>query len=86
MAERTAKGWCIAEFIEFSSKSITLIVRELFECLPFKGKQENPASQFFRGYIAGLLRQILNKEVAVTEVECVAKGDAACKFVVEVKS
>ncbi|MEM3713310.1 MAG: V4R domain-containing protein, partial [Thermoproteota archaeon] len=85
MAERAAKGWCIAEVAEFSSKNVTLMVKDLFECLPFKGKQENSVSQFFRGYLAGLLRQIFNKDVTVTEVECVAKGDAACKFVAEVK-
>ncbi|MBO3840065.1 MAG: V4R domain-containing protein [Thermoproteota archaeon] len=85
MAERAAKGWCLAEVTEFSSKKVTLIVRELFECLPFQGKQENSVSQFFRGYLTGLLRQIFNKDVFVTEVECIAKGDAACKFITEVK-
>ncbi|MBO3769542.1 MAG: V4R domain-containing protein [Thermoproteota archaeon] len=85
MAERAAKGWCIAEVTEFTSKNVTLVVKELFECLPFKDKQENAVSQFFRGYLAGLLRQLFNKDVAVTEVECVAKGDATCKFIAEVK-
>jgi len=85
LAERAAKGWCIAEVEEFGSKRIVFKVRELFECLPFQGKQENAVSQFFRGYLTGLLRQILNKDVSVTEAECIAKGDAACRFVVEVK-
>ncbi|MDW8033395.1 MAG: V4R domain-containing protein [Nitrososphaerota archaeon] len=85
MAERAAKGWCISEVVEFSSRNVILVVRDLFECLPFKGKQENAVSQFFRGYLTGLLRQIFNKDVTVTEVECVAKGDASCKFNVEVK-
>ncbi|MEM1557218.1 MAG: V4R domain-containing protein [Thermoproteota archaeon] len=85
MAERAAKGWCLAEVTEFSSKKITLMVKELFECMPFQGKQENAVSQFFRGYLTGLLRQIFNKDVSVTEVECIAKGDAACKFIAEIK-
>jgi predicted hydrocarbon binding protein len=85
LAERAAKGWCIAEVEEFSSKRVVFKVRELFECLPFQGKQENAVSQFFRGYLTGLLRQMLNKDVSVTEAECIAKGDAACKFAAEVK-
>jgi len=86
MAERAAKGWCIADVVEFDSKRVTLVVKELFECMSFKGKQESVASHFFRGYLTGLLRQIFNKDVSVTEVECIAKGDASCKFVAEIKS
>ncbi|MBO3833170.1 MAG: hypothetical protein FGF51_07315, partial [Candidatus Brockarchaeota archaeon] len=49
LAERTAKGWCMAEVAKFNSDGATLIVRELFECLPFKGKKGEAFSQFFRG-------------------------------------
>ncbi|MEM3713312.1 MAG: V4R domain-containing protein [Thermoproteota archaeon] len=86
MAERTAKGWCIPEIIDFSSKGAVIVCHELFECLHFKDKQDKSISQFFRGYLAGIFRQLFNKEVSVTEVECIAKGDPACKYVIEVKS
>ncbi|MGB9717445.1 MAG: V4R domain-containing protein [Thermoproteota archaeon] len=85
LAERTAKGWCMAEAEEFNAKGATLIVRELFECLPFKGRKEEAFSQFFRGYLAGIFENILNTGVSVTEVECIAKGDPACKFIVQAK-
>jgi predicted hydrocarbon binding protein len=85
LEERSAKGWCMAEIVEFSSKKVMLVVNDLFECVPFKGKQENAVSQFFRGYLTGICRQIYGKDISVTETECVAKGDAACKFMVEAK-
>lgn len=85
MAERSAKGWCLAEVEDFSSKKVTLKVNDLFECMPFKGKQDNAVSQFFRGYLAGICRLICGKEVSVTETECIAKGDPVCKFNIKVK-
>lgn len=85
MAERSAKGWCRAEVAEFNNRRATIIVSDLFECMPFKGKQDNAVSQFFRGYLAGIFSQLYNKSVSVTEVECVAKGNPACKFIVETK-
>ncbi|MGC8831902.1 MAG: V4R domain-containing protein [Thermoproteota archaeon] len=85
MAERAAKGWCRVEVAEFSNRSATLIVNDLFECMPFKGKQDNAVSQFFRGYLSGIFGQLYNKSVSVTEVECVAKGDPVCRFSVQVK-
>jgi predicted hydrocarbon binding protein len=85
LAERTAKGWCVAEVEEFNDRGATLTVRELFECLPFKGRKEEAFSQFFRGYLAGIFENILNTSVSVTEVECIAKGDPACKFIVQAR-
>lgn len=85
LAERTAKGWCMAEVEEFNTKGATLVVRELFECLPFKGRKEEAFSQFFRGYLAGIFENVLNTSVSVTEVECITKGDPACKFIVQAR-
>lgn len=85
MAERSAKGWCLAEVEDFSSKKAMLTVNDLFECMPFKGKQDRAVSQFFRGYLAGICRILFGKEVSVTEVECVAKGNPVCKFNIQVK-
>lgn len=85
LAERTAKGWCMAEIVEFNNGGATLIVRELFECLPFKGKSGEAFSQFFRGYLAGVFGHILNTSVSVVEAECIAKGDPACRFIVQAR-
>ncbi|MGQ9479675.1 MAG: V4R domain-containing protein [Thermoproteota archaeon] len=83
LAERSAKGWCIAKLEEFSSKGATVTVKELFECLFFKG-QDKPFSQFFRGYITGVFQQAYGKDVSVTETECIAKGDPVCRFKIQV--
>ncbi|MEM2980509.1 MAG: V4R domain-containing protein [Thermoproteota archaeon] len=85
MAERSAKGWCLAEVEDFSSKKAVLTVNDLFECMPFKGKQDRAISHFFRGYLAGICQTLFGKEVSVTEVECIAKGDPVCKFNIQVK-
>ncbi|MCX8183688.1 MAG: hypothetical protein N3F08_04655 [Crenarchaeota archaeon] len=83
LAERTAKGWCMAELAEFNTDRATLIVKELFECLPFKGRKGEAFSQFFRGYLAGIFEHVLNTSVSVVEAECIAKGDPVCRFIVQ---
>ncbi|MEM4311401.1 MAG: V4R domain-containing protein [Nitrososphaerales archaeon] len=87
LAERVTKGWCIPEIIKFDlSKSLAEVkVEELFECLPFKGKEKEARSQFFRGYLAGLFSELLSKEVMIIEEKCLAKGDDNCYFKVESK-
>jgi predicted hydrocarbon binding protein len=84
LAERAAKGWCIAEAEESDSKRAVIVARELFECLPFKNKQERPVSQLFRGYLAGVFQKLYSRSFAVSEVECIAKGDKVCKFLIEI--
>ncbi|MEM3713197.1 MAG: V4R domain-containing protein [Thermoproteota archaeon] len=83
LAERSAKGWCIAEAEEANGRRAVILVRELFECLPFRNKQEKPVSQLFRGYLAGVFQKLYGKSFTVSEVECIAKGDGICRFLVE---
>ncbi|MBO3769573.1 MAG: V4R domain-containing protein [Thermoproteota archaeon] len=83
LAERSAKGWCIAEAEEANGKRAVIVARELFECLPFRNKQEKPVSQLFRGYLAGIFQRLYGKSFTVSEVECIAKGDSVCRFLVE---
>jgi len=83
LAERAAKGWGIPRIERFDEEKteVTINVQELFECLPFRGKYKEAKSQFFRGYLTGVLSQLFNKAVSVMEVECIAKGDQNCKFI-----
>ncbi len=83
LAERSAKGWCIAQLEDYDKNGAIIVARELFECLPFKNSQERSISQFFRGYLAGIFQQVYGRSVSVTEVECIAKGDGACKFIIQ---
>lgn len=48
------------------------------------GKSNHPVDTFARGFLAGLVERIAGVEVECTEVTCLAKGDAACTFVVQV--
>ncbi len=83
LAERSAKGWGIPEIEKFDEEAIeaSIVVHELFECTPFQGKNKEAKSQFFRGYLAGALSQLLNRRLTVVESECVAKGDRTCRFI-----
>ncbi len=80
--ERIAKGWGIPELIDFSKIESRAIIRvyELFECLPFKGKEKEAKSYFFKGYLEGVLAKIFGKEVKISEEKCIAKGDDYCEF------
>jgi len=84
LAERAAKGWCIAKIEEFNSKGAIIVARELFECISFKNSQSKSASQLFRGYLAGISQQLYGKNVIVAETECIAKGDDVCRFIIQV--
>lgn len=48
------------------------------------GKSNHPVDTFARGFLAGLVERLAGVEVDCTEVTCMAKGDAACTFVVRV--
>jgi predicted hydrocarbon binding protein len=82
MVERIAKGWGIPEIVHFDDKKCSAIIRvyELFECNIVKDMFNEPTSQFFKGYLKGLLKVIFSKEVEVIETSCVAKGDKYCEF------
>jgi len=86
LAERIAKGWGIPEIERFDEEKLEVMitVQELFECLPFQGRNKEGKSHFFRGYLAGVLSQLFNKPISVIEVECIAKGDQKCKFISQV--
>lgn len=85
LAERVAKGWGIPKIEEFNEEKLEakITVQDLFECLPYRGKDKQPKSHFFRGYITGIFNNLFNKEVATEEVECIAKGDKNCKFMIK---
>ena len=57
-------------------------VYDLFECLPFKGKLMVPRSHFFRGYLAGVFKNLFEANYTVKEIACIAKGDPYCRFIV----
>jgi predicted hydrocarbon binding protein len=88
MAERAAKGWGVPkiEKYDYEKNEAVITVHELFECVPFRGENKEARSQFFRGYLAGVLGYLFNEPVSVTETECIGKGDENCKFVCKAHS
>jgi len=55
-------------------------VHNSFECHLTPEGIVKPYSHFIRGIIAGYLKIILNAEIKVEEIKCIAKGDAYCLF------
>lgn len=80
LAERVAKGWGVptVERYDGGGRQAVVAVRDLFECLPFQGKMAEPSSHLFRGYLAGVLTQLMENRVTVREVDCIAKGNPQC--------
>jgi len=71
-----AVGWGIVEYIEtdFARKTFLLKIYECMECELCKSSKE-PCGFFSKGIIVGLLSRIVNEEVEVHELMCIAKGD-----------
>lgn len=87
LRERCAKGWCIAEILRIDMNLYKAEIRAegLFECLETAAdKVEYQGSQFFRGYLSGLLASLWGRRVSVEEVQCASKGREACIFKAEV--
>jgi len=59
-----------------------VIVKYSFECENQKQETENGQSQFIRGLIAGIIGELLGKNVEVKETKCIARGDPYCEFIV----
>ncbi|MEM0358526.1 MAG: V4R domain-containing protein [Candidatus Hadarchaeales archaeon] len=81
LTERIAKGWGLPTIKKFNGDTVEVEMQELFECLPFKGKGKESKSQFFRGYLSGVVSGLIGKEVVMEETKCIAKGDKCCYFV-----
>lgn len=72
--------------IEFESKRGSLKVYDLFESKTSIGEFATPKCHFFRGFLAGFLSQLLETNIRVFEVKCIAKGDLYCEFIFEPSS
>ena len=79
-----ATGWGRPRVL--SSRGFRDFLVGLERCSECEGRTaDKPTSNFVRGFIAALFAALTQKDVDCTEVECVAKGDAQCKFEIHVK-
>jgi len=78
-------GYGTFEITQFNIEPLHIVIRayNLYECEPLKGKMSESNSQLFRGILAGLIEEIVNKKVIVIEDKCLAKGDPYCQFVIK---
>lgn len=84
LAEHVAKGWGVPVIVTYdlNRKEAVIKVRELFECAAI-AKATEPASEFFKGYLEGVLSVLMKTKLHVRETECIAKLDQHCIFVTD---
>ncbi len=71
------------ELVTLDLEKPYIVVRayELFECIPVKGKRDEPFSEFYRGLLSGTFSELLGIKLRAEETACIAKGDPYCEFV-----
>jgi len=76
-----ALGYGIIEILEFQEEPpiIRMRIYQSIECELGRGVGQ-PFSQYVRGIIAGMISEILQREMTAKEVKCIAKGDSYCEF------
>lgn len=74
-------GYGLMETIKFNSERPYALIRvyHSFEC-ELGLKSNKPYSHLIRGMIAGVISELLGKEMLVQEIKCIAKGDSYCEF------
>jgi predicted hydrocarbon binding protein len=75
-------GWAQASGLksDFDGARAEIQVVDNFECLPHKGQDQKPYSNFLRGHLAGLFSELMGKRVDAEETNCIAQGDPCCLF------
>jgi len=77
-------GWIEKlEILEYKDENVVIKVYDGIECRYIKS--ENPNSQFFRGVLLGIFKQLLKNDVKVVEDKCIARGDEYCQFKITVR-
>jgi len=85
LALHIAAGWFGYEVVECDEEELRFVIRlhGNFECTPFIGKKDRPASHLIRGALVGVFKEAYGRKFKVREVKCVAKGDEYCEFIIE---
>jgi len=78
---KESEGWGVLEFenINFNTGEAKILVKNSFEAREY-GKSTRPVCHFLRGYLSGVLSVVLDRELDLDEVHCIAKGDRFCEF------
>jgi hypothetical protein len=77
---KKSEKWGVIEFsVDLEKGEGNIIVRESFEAKQY-GYSPVPVCHFLRGYLAGVLGEIMGKDITVIETECIARGSQFCLF------
>lgn len=69
--------------VKFEDSSVEVEVTDSIECSLVKG-QGKCFSQWLRGLLSGFASSYFNKKTYARELNCVAKGDGSCLFVIPI--
>lgn len=69
--------------VKFEESSVEVEVVDNIECSLVKG-QGKCFSQWIRGLLSGFASSLFNKKTYARELNCIAKGDASCLFVIPI--
>ena len=73
-------GWARIVNTKLYGSSIVVQVDRSWECEVLEGEVQGSASRYFKGFLEGFLSSLLNKDIEVTEVSCIALGNSFCTF------
>lgn len=79
MLQALGHGIFKVEKCDLEKLEIIITAKELYECLP-SNKDIDEGSQFFRGYLSGVLTEAFKQDLVAIEVKCISRGDQYCEF------
>lgn len=71
-------GKILFQQVDFQTGTGKITVHDSFETLTRKCHQ--PGCYFLRGFFAGFLSELFDREICVTEVKCAGMGGSHCQF------
>ena len=82
-------GWFLGYVDKILDDKAVVVLLNSFEAesiLKHFGKQDEPSCHITRGVLAGNWSVVLGKDAVGVEVECMAKGDKCCTFILKPKA
>ncbi|WP_309492891.1 V4R domain-containing protein [Candidatus Hecatella orcuttiae] len=75
------EGWGNMEF-RMKPSEAEVIITKSFEA-EYHERSKEPVCHFLRGYLEGVISQIVGKEIKVSEIRCKATGNETCVFKIQ---
>jgi|Deesub1362B_J571_1020462.scaffolds.fasta_scaffold00005_392 hypothetical protein len=75
-----AMGWGVVGNFYVERNKVTIQLLRNWEC-EMSEEEGVPRNHFIRGVLAGIISGYFNRNIKITEVRCIGKGDEYCEFV-----